>query len=400
MYYILKGMKYYPRAIEPILKKAARQFRVVVVTGVRQSGKSTLLRHAFSSTHRYVSLDNPRDLKLAQEDPELFFYQYHAPLIIDEIQYVPELVKYIKLRVDQDARRGQFLLTGSQQFLLIKGLQESLAGRAAVFELFPMALSEGSRQSRSYEWRALKGSFPELVTLPKMDAERWFGSYLTSYIQRDVQSFYPIEKIKSFRDFIFLLAARCSQILNCQSLASDLGVSVPAVQSWIKILEASQVIYLLRPYYANLGSRVVKSPKVYFIDTGLVSYIMGSRTKQNLFHGPQAGALFENFVIQEILKFYSNRGERAPVYYYRTNNELEVDCVIEQKGGGLFPVEIKLSKTPQRGMVQSLLRFKALASKKGKRVSQGALISFIDKPQVMTKEINAYPLHDFLNRLK
>ena len=288
-------------------------------------------------------MDNPRDLKLAQEDPELFFQEYASPLIIDEIQYAPQLLKYIKIRVDRDQKRGQFLITGSQQFTLMKGLQETLAGRVALFQLTPMAVTEGSESKQSYEYRALVGSYPELLTIPQIDPDRWFASYLSTYIEKDVQLHYGLEKTTLFRDLLFLLAARCSQILNYQSLANDLGLSVPTIKSWIKILEASQIIYLLRPFYVNLGSRIIKAPKVYFTDIGLVSYITGNRQKKAVTRGPQAGALFENFVIQELFKHYANLGRTAPLYYYRTNNGLEVDLIIEEKLGKIKPCEIKLT---------------------------------------------------------
>ena len=392
-------MSYYPRDIEAVLIKAARQFRVVVLTGARQTGKSTLLQHLFSETHRYVSLDNPRDLKLVQQDPELFFQEYAGPLIIDEIQYAPELLKYIKIRVDQHQERGQFLITGSQQFTLMKGLQETLAGRAGLFQLMPMAITEGAQSKCTYEFRALTGSYPELLTIPDIDPDRWFGSYVSTYIEKDVQLHYGLEKTTLFRDFLFLLGARCSQILNYQSFANDLGLSVPTIKSWTKILEASQIIYLLRPFYVNLGSRVIKAPKVYFTDIGLVSYITGNRHKKAITRGPQAGALFENFVIQELLKHYANLGKAAPLYYYRTNNGLEVDLMIEEKLGKIKPCEIKLSQTPHAGMTQSIERLKNLNKKKNIFVSDGAVISLSPRPFVLSKNVKAYPLKDFLKEL-
>lgn len=391
-------MRYYPRNIEKLLKKAARQFRIVVVTGSRQTGKSTLLQHLFKKTHRYVTLDNPRDLNLALEDPELFFQEYNGPLILDEIQYAPQLLKYIKINVDRSNKRGQYLITGSQQFTLMKGLQETLAGRAALFQLFPMSISEGRASTQNYQYRALKGSFPELVTIRSIDAERWFGSYISTYIEKDVQLHYQLEKIALFRNLLFMLAARCSQVLNCQSLANDLGVSVTAIKSWVKILEVSQVIYLLRPYHTNLGSRIVKSPKVYFTDIGLVNYITGNRNKRSLFQGPQSGAIFENYVIQETLKYYSNLGRNAPIFYYRTNNGLEVDLIIEEKLGQIRPYEIKLTKTPHRGMTRALDRLRKL-NKKRVKILAGAIISLVSEPFHLTRNVMVYNLEDFIKQI-
>lgn len=338
MYYILTVcvccmVKYYNRKIERILVESVKQFRVVVLTGARQTGKSTLFQHLFKNTHGYVSLDNPIDLKLAQEDPELFFDEYPAPLIIDEIQYAPELLPYIKMHVDRTRKRWQFLITGSQQFTLMKGLKESLAGRVALFELLPMAIDEGPMKTRTYEFRGLAGSYPEIISVPGINAHRWYGSYVSTYIEKDIQTHFQIDKITFFRDLLFLLAARCGRVLNYQSLSNDLGISVTSVKSWIKILEATRIIYLLRPFYVNLGSRIVKSPRVYFSDLGLVSYITGVTNKTALIRGPQAGALFENFVIQEIMKYFINNGKRPSLYFYRTNNGLEIDLIIEKEKG-------------------------------------------------------------------
>lgn len=390
-------MKYYPRNIEDALKKAAGQFRVLVLTGMRQTGKSTLLQHLFQKTYRYVSLDNPRDLKLAQEDPELFFDEYKGPLIIDEIQYAPQLLPYIKIRVDRSQRRGQFILTGSQQFTMIHNLRETLAGRAAIFHLLPMAISEAKSATQDYFFRGINGSYPELIAGPNRDPERWFGSYVATYIEKDVQPFYRLEKITHFRDLLFLLAARSSQALNYQSLSNDLGVSIQAVKLWVSILEASQVIFLLRPYHINLGSRIVKSPKVYFTDIGLVNYLIGNKSRTALTRGAQAGAAFENFVVQELLKHYFNLGLTPPLYYYRTNNGLEIDIIIEEKAGLIRPCEIKLTKTPNSGMANSIERLRSLNKNKKLSILNGCVISLVDKSFPLTKTARAYNLKEFLS---
>jgi len=390
--------KYYNRNIEHILVKSVKQFRVVVLTGSRQTGKSTLFQHLFKNTHGYVSLDNPIDLKLAQEDPELFFDEYPAPLIIDEIQYAPELLPYIKMHVDRTQKRGQFLVTGSQQFTLMKGLKESLAGRVALFELLPMAIDEGPKRTQTYESRGLAGSYPEIVSVQGINARRWYGSYISTYIEKDIQTHFQLDKITFFRDLLFLLAARCAQVLNYQSLSNDLGVSVTAVKSWVKILEATGIIYLLRPFYVNLGSRITKSPRVYFSDIGLVSYITGVTNKTALMRGPQAGALFENFVIQEVLKYFVNKGERPPLYYYRSNNGLEIDLIIEKERGHIIPCEIKVSKTPHSGMVRNIERFKSLNKRKDIIIDNGYVISNPSKPFPLSKTIRACTLKEFIEK--
>lgn len=393
-------MKYYSREIEGVLKRAAGQFRVLALTGMRQTGKSTLLNYLFKKTHHYVSLDNPRDLKLAQDDPELFFDEYKAPLIIDEIQYAPQLLPYIKMRVDKSSKRGQFILTGSQQFTMSRNLRETLAGRVAIFHLLPMAITEAKAVTQSYSFRAINGSYPELIVRPSHDPQRWFGSYVATYIEKDIQPFYRLEKITYFRNLLFLLAARTSQVLNYQSLANDLGVSIQAVKLWINILEVSQVIFLLRPYHINLGSRIVKSPKVYFTDIGLVNYLIGNKLKAALTRGLQAGAIFENFVVQELLKHYYNLGLNPPIYYYRTNNGLEVDIIIEERTGVLRPCEVKLSKTPNSGMLNSIERFRSLSKSKKLTVLDGCLISLVEKSFPITKTARAYNLKEFLSLSK
>ncbi len=393
-------MKYYTREIERVLLKAVKQFRIVVLTGARQTGKSTLLQHLFLKTHKYISLDDPKILKLAAEDPELFFQEFKQPLIIDEIQYAPQLLKYIKMLVDKSSKRGQFILTGSQQFTLMKGLQETLAGRAAIFYLLPMSFEEGKISTRNYKFRALTGSFPELIAYNKIDPDRWYASYINTYIEKDVQMHYRIEKTTYFRDLIFLLAARTSQLLNYQSLSNELGVSNVIIKSWIKILEASQIIYLLKPYYINLGNRITKSPKLYFTDIGLVSYITGNRSNTSLYRGPQSGALFENYVLQEILKRYANRGQDPRLFFYRNNTGLEVDLLIEDKPGNIMPCEIKMSKTPHKGMANSIKRLRILASgKKNMHIKPGLVISLVDDPYPLSKEDKACSLKDFINTI-
>ena len=393
-------MKYYTREMEDTLQKAVKQFRVIVLTGARQTGKSTLLKHLFLKTHKYISLDDPKISKLASDDPELFFQEFPPPMIIDEIQYVPGLLRYIKMFVDKSPGRGQFILTSSQQFTLIRGLRETLAGRAVIFYLYPMSIKEGMKSTQNYKFRALSGSFPELIAYKGIDPDLWYASYINTYIEKDVQMNYQIEKITYFRNLLFLLAARASQILNYQSLSNELGVSNVIIKSWIKILEAAQIIYLLKPYYINLGSRIIKSPKLYFTDIGLVSYITGNRSDTALYRGPQSGALFENFVLQEILKKYANRGRVPGLFYYRNNSGLEVDLIIESKTGCIKPCEIKLSKTPHKGMTRAITRLRMLGKKKGNvKFESGSVISLVDKPYPLTKNDKACSPEDFLRAL-
>lgn len=344
--------------MESVLKRAVRQFRVVALTGPRQTGKSTLLQHLFARSHRYVSLDDPRELVMAQNDPELFFEQHPPPLIIDEIQQAPGLLPRIKMLVDRRQQKGDFILTGSQRFTLMRGLGETLAGRVGLFELLPLSLSEGTPSSKTYERRGLRGSYPETILSIHSNPHRWYASYVSTYIEKDVLPHYRLEKVAHFRNFILLLAARNAQLLNYQSLAGDLGVSLAAVRYWTSILEASGIIYILRPYYVNLTSRIVKSPKVFFTDLGLVCYLTGQRDRSALTRGPQAGADWESFVIQEVLKLFYNRGVDPRIFFLRTNNGLEVDLLIEIKPGRLIPCEIKRTLTPSAGHASTIARLR------------------------------------------
>lgn len=392
-------MRYYAREIETLLIKAVRQFRVVVLTGARQTGKSTLLRHVFKETHKYITFDNPRDLKLAEDDPELFFEQYPGNLIIDEVQYAPQILPFIKMKVDSSSQKGRFILTGSQRFEMMRGLQETLAGRAGIYYLYPFSVREGAKKKGEYVFRALNGSYPELMTSAALDSGQWVSSYLTTYIEKDVQLHYKLEKIRIFRDLIFLLAARCGQVLNYNLLSKNLGVSLNSVKSWVRILEVSGVIYLLQPYHTNLGSRIVKSPKIYFCDTALVSFLTGVSTKEILMRGPQAGALFENFVVMECVKFFSNMGIAPPVYHYRNNSGLEIDLLIEVLySQRLIPCEIKLSSSPHKGMTSGIERLRSLLGDKGMLLRE-SLICRVKEPFFLSRKVKAHSIFSFMKEV-
>lgn len=392
-------MVYYKRNIEATIQEAIKSFRSIVLTGARQTGKSTLLKKLLSEKYNYVSFDNPRYLKYAQDDPESFIDEYSFPLIIDEIQYAPNILPFIKLKIDKAQKKGMYVLTGSQQFTMMKGLQETLAGRVGMFSLMPMAIDEGKVQSQNFTFRINRGSYPELINLPKSKLETWYSSYISSYIDRDVQPFYRLEKVTYFRDLLFLLAHRVSQVLNLNSLSSDLGVSISAIKLWIRILEISQLIYLLRPYYVNLGSRIVKSPKIYFSDVGLLNYFLGGLNKSDLLKSPYAGAIFENFVIQEIIKHFLNNGKLPPIYYYRTNNGLEVDLIIEERAGLLRACEIKLTKHPDTNVLKPIQRLVDLNKKKSINFHKTSVITSTNETYPILKDVKVYEIKDFLSTL-
>jgi uncharacterized protein len=367
---------YLTRSLEPVLQKAVDEFPAVVLVGPRQSGKTTLLKHLYGDQYPIISLESPDVRMAALNDPRGFLNLYPPPIVFDEIQYAPVLLPYIKEQVDAHRDRpGQYLLTGSQNLLLMQHVTESLAGRAAVLKLLPMSRWEVNHHpQRILPWeigketslpglpmpelweRILRGFYPEIICNPERDARLWQASYVQTYLERDIRNLRNIGDLTLFQTFLRALAARAAQILNLSDLSREIGVSVNTAKAWISILEASFQIFILRPYYANIGKRLVKSPKVYFMDTGLLCYLVGLRDVEHAASGPMGGAIFENLVVAEFFKIFMHRGEEPALYYWRTTAGSEVDLVIETQGN-LVPLEVKLSETLRPEMAKEIVNF-------------------------------------------
>jgi hypothetical protein len=382
---------------------ATKSFPSIVLTGPRQSGKTTLLKNILGG-YTYTTFDDPLSRERALSDPNLFLDTLGEKIIIDEIQYVPNLLSYVKMRIDQKRDvPGRFIFTGSQQFPLMKNIGDSLAGRIAVFELLPFSITEQSNLKKGHSTKehfkeaCLRGCFPEPFSNPYIDRDIWYGSYFQTYLERDVRGLYNIGNLRGFQQFIQLLAARCSEVLNLSDFSKDLGISISTLKTWISVLESSRIIYLLMPYYNNLGKRITKSPKLYFLDTGFICYLSGIKTFEQILLGPLSGKLFENFIIQESVKHFIHKGKRPPLYYFRTNNQLEVDLVIEKTIQKILPVEIKLTETPRIADSAYILRFKNLYPNLS--IETGAVVSLTDQTIPLNRESDTVTLSDYLIRL-
>ena len=359
------------RDVEEAFRGLLRGFPVVTLTGPRQSGKTTLARAIFAG-RPYISLEDPDVRRMALEDPRAFLAGLPDGAVLDEVQRTPELLSYLQARVDADGRMGLFLLTGSQQFGLMSGITQSLAGRSAFIELLPFSLNELGRAGispPSLDEMLLAGGYPPLYDrslLPKA----WFPAYVTAYVERDVRQILKVQDLEVFQRFVRLCAGRSGQILNLASLATDCGITHNTAKAWISVLEASYVLFLLRPHHENFSKRLIKSPKLYFYDTGLLCWLLGIQNAGQLASHPLRGSIFETFVVSELVKSRLNRGERAAFSFWRDSNGNEID-VVADVGTAMMPIEIKAGQTINRDFFAGLERWTALA---GERAVSPALI--------------------------
>jgi predicted AAA+ superfamily ATPase len=388
---------YLSRSLEKTIEKVQKSFPVLLVTGPRQVGKTTLLHQISRKNRNYVSLDNPLARELALTDPGLFFQKYQPPLLIDEIQYAPTLLPYIKMQVDQDKKMGDFWLTGSQVFPMMKNVSESLAGRVGILPLlglstreilglpstpFKVDREEWQEKSKSAKpqqlmevfARIFKGSMPALYS-KDIPLEVFFSSYIQTYLQRDIKDLTQVADELTFFRFLTGVAARTSQVLNYAELAKDCGISQPTAKQWLSILISSGMIALVEPYFNNVLKRSIKSPKLYFLDTGICSYLTKWTSPESLEAGAMSGAMFETHVVGEIIKSYYNVGLRPPLYYYRDKDQSEIDLILYENDT-LYPIEIKKSTNPGKSAIK---QFNVL-HKTGLTIGYGCVLCLIDEP--------------------
>ncbi len=389
-------MKYIPRDMEKVMSELTKEYSCILITGPRQVGKSTMLEHIDSARNK-VTLDDLQERNLAKNDPEMFLKLHKTPILIDEVQYAPELFSYIKIAIDNGAEPGSFWLTGSQSYKLMGLAQESLAGRIAILnlttlsqhelysngELLPFTLSLDELKQReqlcekadvgSIFERIWQGGLPGLASGKYTNRDIYYSSYLQTYLSRDVKEEMPIKDDSKFIDFIRAVACRVGQELNVHSIATDVEVSDDTAKRWLGMLEKSEVIFYLHPYSNNLLKRVVKTPKLYFFDTGLVCYLTKYSNAEILQNSSINGAILENYIVAEIRKSYLNSGKEIYMYYYRDKDQAEIDLILEYDGE-LHPIEIKKSSNPNSAMVKNF----EILSKSSLPVGLGAIVCMKD----------------------
>lgn len=400
---------YINRHLEEVLKKNVNNFKVLLITGPRQVGKSTILKHLFEDKYNYVTLDDIITLNLAKEDPKLFFDIFKLPLIIDKVQEAPSLFVEIKRIVDESDEYGEIILTGSQTFSLMAGVTETLAGRVGIFELDGISyreineviynekfipsddyLNHNFTASKIDLWEFIyRGNLPELYKNKALDPIMYYSSYVKTYLERDVRSIINVLNLEIFFKFLIALAARTASIINYTALASEVGVDIKTIKSWTKVLEASGLIILIGPFSNNNIKRLIKSPVLYFLNTGLVTYLLRWTSVETLKNGAFSGQILETHVVSEIVKTFKNKGYiNVPIYFYRDVDGNEIDLVIESDGV-LYPVEIKKTMNPKKDMAKS---FPKLNKALGFVVGNEVILSLLNEKIKLDKKLYSFPI--------
>lgn len=400
---------YIERKIESQLRYLSEHFPAVVIAGARQTGKTTLIKKLIDIRENmtYVTLDYPRIRELARSDPELFLQQYPAPVVIDEVQYAPELLPYIKIQIDNNRQNGQYILSGSQMFRLMKNVSESLAGRTGILSLYALSRAEiygteevpflpSSELTMKHDEtitsifdRIYRGSMPQMIIDPELTPDAYFGEYMQTYMERDIRELIEIKNESKFLKFIACAAARTGQELNLSDIAKDVGIDSKTADNWISLLVTSGLVYLLQPYSGNTIKRILKRPKMYFMDTGLACYLSLWNNPRALENSAAAGAMFETYVVSEIIKEYTNKGidVRSRLAYYRDNNGKEIDLMIIENGN-IYPVEIKKSADPGK---EALKNFSVLTGLSN-GIGEGAVICLSSVSYPLDKKNKVVPI--------
>jgi len=349
------------RTLSDSILRLARKYPVVSITGPRQSGKTTLARHCFPD-YQYVNLELPDIRSYAENDPRAFLKDFQRGLIIDEIQHVPKLFSYIQAFVDESGANGQYILTGSQNFLLIENISQTLAGRIAILRLLPFSRDELKKSPYDHKdlFKWIHTGFYPRIFDKHLEPNEFYPYYIQTYLERDVRSILNVEKLSAFRNFLGIAAGRTGQLVNLSSIANEIGVDQKTIKNWFSVLEASYIIFFVRPYHKNFNKRLVKSPKIYFTDTGLACSLLGIKTSDELNTHFLKGAMFENFILSELLKELSHKNLNGDMYFWRDNTGNEIDSIIEIPGGKDI-IEIKSSQTISEDFFRGLDFFRKIS---------------------------------------
>ncbi|MEG9545662.1 ATP-binding protein [Mannheimia sp. HC-2023] len=397
------------RQMQSLVTRLVKQFPAILVTGARQVGKSTLLQY-IGQDYQYITFDDPMLLQQAKDESRLFFLNHQGKLILDEVQYVPEIFSLLKLEIDRKQQNGLFLLSGSQAFELMQNVSETLAGRIAILKLQGLSLREilgvsfnqpfvpnndylfaREEELKSPEnvWQLIhKGDMPRLYA-QETDWEIYYRSYVTTYIERDVRQLTNIASTTDFTRFMVSIASRSGELLNYSNIAQEVGVSNETIKRWVAILQTSGIIYLLQPYHNNHLKRAIKTPKVYFLDTGLMAYLTKWLTPETISSGAKSGQFFETFVVSQVIKSFNNQGIEPPLYFYRDTNQKEIDLIIEYDRT-LYPVEIKVTASPNKKMAKSFDLLSPLSPEW--TLGQGVIINQYPTKLYLSENLVALPL--------